>query len=348
MRRIWLKSGKKFHDSPYPLAITKPSEILLELEPIGGLYRPNINRPQPTMIFKNKPVDNLGKLLHILCTANNQTLKTVTGDEYTFDTNWTFATYGYSSIEALTLINFGLDPTTPTIDDLELKSRIADEGAPAFLLPPIYEADKTRLRFYSRYITPLGSIIREVGLYIKANYPTLLARAIIPDGIQRNGFTQYEDGYELVLPANYTRSFASLLWKYFTSKSNLIGDVITDVNGINYIVRRGVTSPDLRIGSDNTPPSPDNWYLRGTDYGSLSNQNVAYEKDTALQEIRSIRYGTITPTVNRTVGEIALTIGVYDHTDTVRRIMIARGVWIPAITLQKGTTYTLGIVLKLS
>jgi len=353
MRRIWLKSGKRFHESNYPLAITKPSEILLELEPVGGYFKPNIDRPQPTKIYKNKPTSNLGRLLHILYTASNQSLKDTGGGSRTFDTNWlntyTAGGTGYGVvIEATTLINFGLDPTTPTISDLELISKIASEGAPALLLPPIYESDKTRLRFYSRYMLPLEYNVKEVGLYLKAYHKFLIARAVIPDGLLRDDYTQYEDGYEIVLPSNYTRNFANLLWKYFLSRSDLFGDVVTDIYGVNYIIRRGVTSPDVVIGSNNTPPSPADYYLKGTDLGSLGSQATAYEEDTALQEIRSIRYGTITPSSNITVGEIALTIGVYDHTNTVRRIMIARGVWIPAITLQAGTTYTLGIVLKLS
>jgi len=351
MRRIWLKSGKRFHDSNYPLAITKPSEILLELEPVGGYFKPNINRPEPKLVFKNKPVSNFGKLLHILYTASSQSLKNTDGYTYTADAGWGInysMTFTTSNIPP-TLINFGIDASTPTLSDYELKSRITDRGAPAFILPPIYESDKTRLRFYSRRILPLTYNVKEVGLYIVIIDRYMIARAVIPDGLLRNEFTQYEDGYEIVLPSNYTRSFANLLWKHFSGDtSSLYGDIVTNINGSKYVIRRGVTTPDVRIGSDNTPPSPSDYYLKGTDLGSLSNQATAYEEDTTLQEIRSIRYGTITPTSNITVGEIALTIGVYDHTNTVRRIMIARGVWIPAITLQANTTYTLGIVLKLS
>jgi len=344
-----------FHESPYPLAITKPSEILLELEPIGGLYRPNINRPEPKSVFKNKPVSNMGKLLHILYTASSQTLKDTGGGSWSLDTGLSIylgsSNPVYNSFHRPpSLINFGIDPTPPTLSDYELKNRITDTGTPAFILPPIYETNRTRLRFYSRYYLPVGYTVKEAGLYLRTSTITfMLTRAVIPDGLQRNEFTQYEDGYEIVLPANYTTNFAELIHKYLTADaSNLFGNQVIATDRSKYVIRRGVTSPDLVIGSDNTPPSPSDYYLKGTVYGSLSSQSASYEEDTTLQEIRSIRVGTITPTSNITVGEIALTLGVYDHTGATRRIMIARGTWTPAIQLQSGTTYTLGIVLKLS
>jgi hypothetical protein len=79
----------------------------------------------------------------------------------------------------------------------------------------------------------------------------------------------------------------------------------------------------------------------------LGNQTHAVEIDTTLQECRIVRYGTYTPSTNVTLGEVALFINIYDTSGTARKIMVARGVWDTPVTLVAGTTYTIGIALKL-
>jgi len=105
-------------------------------------------------------------------------------------------------------------------------------------------------------------------------------------------------------------------------------------------------SPDVVIGSDNSPPSPTDYNLKAP-IGSLSDQVHAVEIDTAVQECRIVRTGRITPTTNITLGEVGLFCNVNDTTGTARRIMVARGIWDPPVTLEAGVTYTIGIALRL-
>jgi len=215
------------------------------------------------------------------------------------------------------------------------------------------ETDRTIMRTYHKYaFSGLASItVREAGLYLVFGGVTaMIARSIVSPSIERVYFTEYEDGWDVVFPSNWTRWFIRALTETtLYMDSSLVGSLVKDITGATYVLRQSepwAGSPNVVIGRDNTPPSPTDTYLRDP-IGSLSSQTQAVEIDTVLQECRIVRQGTYTPSTTETLGEVALTTNLYDSTGTARTFMVARAIFDPAVTLEPNVTYTIGIVLKM-
>jgi len=360
MRVIWLKSGKKFHDSNYPVLISKPTEILLEVDMLKGYYIPNVNKPEPKLVFRNKPYANLGRLLYIILANTSQNLVDTGGNSRSFDTTLTGPTGTESATPSTPLvINFGLQADPDDITRYELFNRLDGVGASA--IPFLEFGDNySRLKAYTRYSIYTQLSVSEVGLYLRVSLGTsgflfLLARTIIAPSKERYPTTVYEDGYQIEFPSNVTRNFLELLYASLTTQKNLatskLGYLIRALDGNYYTARAGGTradTPNLRIGDNNTPPTPTDYNLKGTVYGSLTNQSSELQIDTAKQETRIVRTGTFTPSTDIVLGEIGWSLNVYDYTGTKRETLMVRGVYDPPITLQANTTYTMGLVLKLS
>jgi len=104
------------------------------------------------------------------------------------------------------------------------------------------------------------------------------------------------------------------------------------------------------IGSDNTAPNPTDYNLKAP-IASLASQTQSVEVDTTLQEVRVVRTGTYTPSSNVTLGEIGLFAnlsGYVGGTLTSKKTMLVRVALGTPVTLYANTTYTLGIVIKLT
>jgi hypothetical protein len=250
--------------------------------------------------------------------------------------------------------NFGASTNPHAVDRYELYSRWF--SIPIGAIAWLEELDtETRLQTYEEYsFTAPNKAVGEAGLY--ANFSVtgyqiyfLLARAIIVPPEEKVAMTVYRDGWRVTFPSNYTRHFLRA-W-YFEAEvgADAWGRIIKDITGADFLVREGLSfagSPDIMIGRDNTAPSVTDYHLKNP-IGSLSSQSHSVEIDTTLQECRIVRTGTYTPSVNETLGEVALYTNVYDQAGTSHKIMIARGVWDTPLTLVAGTPYTIGIVLRL-
>jgi len=372
MRVIWLKSGKKFHESNYPVLVSKPTEILLEVEPLKGYYIPNIDKPEPKMIFRNKPYANMGRLLHAILSATNQSLIDVGGSSFTVAPDCSY-TLSYGCASGVTLyivfaptaplvINFGLQADPHDITRSELYNRLDSVGAGAMAFLELGET-YSRINAYTRYTVYTQLSVSEVGLYLRlagghaynVSKLFLLARSILAPSVERYPGVVYEDGYQIEFPSNVTRNFVELLYASLTAPPNSatsrLGYLIRARDGNYYTARVTGTradTPDLKIGDNNTPPTPTDYNLKGTVYGSLSNQSSSLEIDTTNQVIRIVRTGTYTPSSDVVLGEIGWTLSVYDYTGTKRETLMVRGVYDPPIILNAGTTYTMGLVLRLS
>jgi hypothetical protein len=332
--------------------------LILELEPIKGFFIPEctLNELKSTKrskyLFKipNKGYKNFAYALHASLTNTNQTLVEIGGSSYTFNPD-SFA---------LTRLNLGSSSNPHDVTRYELYSRWFGTG-PLGVHWLVEETDKTSLVTFHRYsFPPPDKAIGEVGLYFLGHlynatyylytfYTYLVARAIIDPAITKYANTLYEEGWQIDFPSNYTRWFLRAYFELMQRFAGDIGSLITDINGAIYALRQRspwAGSPDIIIGSDNTPPSPTDYALKSP-IGSLSNQSQAVEIDTTLQECRVVRIGTFTPSTDVTLGEVALFTNVYDASGTARKIMVARGVWDTPVTLVAGTTYTIGIALKL-
>jgi hypothetical protein len=195
-----------------------------------------------------------------------------------------------------------------------------------------------------------------VGFYIRIvnnSYSRyfLLARAILDTPIEKIYNTIYEEGWEVIFPSNYPRWFLRAITYCSDLLSTELGDMCKDYNGADFLLRYDIStlwrgSTDVMIGRDNSPPSPTDYNLQNP-IGSLGSQLQSVEIDTTLQECRIVRTGTYTPTTSETLGEVALYTTVRDVSGVDRKIMIARGIWDPPVTLTGGVTYTIGIVLKM-
>jgi hypothetical protein len=225
------------------------------------------------------------------------------------------------------------------------------------------ETEKTPIISYHEYSfgTP-DRAVGEVGLYCEqivgtggsgpGNYGTirfLIARAVIDPAITKYAHMLYREGWQIDFPANYTRWFVKIIANMIWANTGDLGSFIINTAGLTYPIKQGTPwagSPDVMIGSDNTPPLPTDYNLYSP-IASLSSQAQTVEIDTSLQECRVVRYGTYTPTSNVDLGEVGLFINVNDVYGSTKKIMVARGVWSPKVTLVANTTYTIGIALRL-
>jgi hypothetical protein len=336
--------------------------LICNLKPIEGFYIPDmdvIKRPKiddyyEFRMYRNKGYRNLAYWLNSFILNAGQTLITTDGSSV----NIQLKQRAYSQYVAMNPysygFNFGASTNPHAVDRYELYSRwfAYPIGAIAWL----EELDtETRLQTYEEYsfVVP-NKAMGEAGLYINLNgagYKTyvLLARAIIDPIVEKVAMTPYKDGWRVTFPSNYTRHFLRAWYFHAEQGPDTWGRIIKDITGADFIVREQGSfagSPDVMIGRDNTAPSVTDYHLKNP-IGSLGSQSHSVEIDTTLQECRIVRIGTYTPSVNETLGEVALYTNVYDQAGTSHKIMIARGIWDPPVTLVSGTTYTIGIVLRM-
>jgi hypothetical protein len=250
---------------------------------------------------------------------------------------------------------WGTGTAAPTVTDNNL-------AAPSAVMPTSYidlvETDTgTGLLVASRYGPSSLVSATEIGLKwlfnASAIYAALLARAVLPSAVSRSAYAVYLDGYRLDFPAEFTRWFVRALYcaaaGHHARQTACMPAKMAD--GSDYAVRNAdafAGSPDVAIGSDNTPPSPDDYGLKAP-IGSLASQSQTVEVDTALQEVRVVRTGTFTPSANTALGEIGLFANINGYVGTTvaaRRTLLARVALPEPVTLTAGRTYTIGIVLR--
>jgi hypothetical protein len=235
-------------------------------------------------------------------------------------------------------------------------------ASPSLALPTSYidiieDTSSTSLLIAARYSPSSLLNATEMGLklYVDTlnNYVTLLSRTVFPSAVSRSAYTPYFDGYQLTFPAEFTRWFVRALFCSMVGHrkrpSNCLNSKMPD--GSDYAIQSAnvfAGSPDVVIGTDNTPASPTFVNLRST-IASLGNQAQTVEVDTILNEVRIIRYGTYTPSTTTQLGEIGLFAninGFVGATVAARRTLLVRVALSTPVTLNAGTTYTIGIVLK--
>jgi hypothetical protein len=329
--------------------------LILELEPINGFFIPectlnelkSIKRNRYLFKIPNKGYKNFAYALNAALLATAQTLIDIGGSSRPWSPNNLL----------FMRLNLGSSSNPHDITRYELYSRIFSIGVHG-LYWCVEGTDKTSFITYHRYAFPLPDrAVGEVGLYVFGLRGDgtfyldthLIARAIIDPAITKYANTLYEEGWQIDFPSNYTQWFVKIFSYPIYYNTSEMGLPFKDINGIQYMSRQGAPwggSPDIIIGSDNTPPSPTDYNLKAP-IGSLSSQSQSVEIDTTIQECRVVRTGTYTPSTNVTLGEVALFINIIDTSGTARKVMVARGVWDTPVTLVAGTTYTIGIALKL-
>ena len=324
--------------------------LILELKPINGFFIPECtlnelkSKKRREYLFKipNKGYRNFPYALHASLSASSQTLIDIGGSS---------KTWGASQFSLMRL-NLGSSSNPHDVTRYELYNRYFSVG-PFGMHWLVEETTKTSLITFNRYsFMPPDRAIGEVGLYFTDAYNAytyLVARAVIDPAITKYANTLYEEGWQIDFPSNYTRWFLRVYFEPLQYMGGAFGPLVTAIDGALYAIRQGspwAGSPDVMIGSDNTPPSPTDYALKSP-IGSLSSQTQSVEIDTTLQECRVVRTGTYTPSTNIQLGEVALFVNIYDAGATARKIMVARGVWDTPVTIVAGTTYTIGIALKL-
>jgi hypothetical protein len=252
-------------------------------------------------------------------------------------------------------ISLGVGTTPPTVNDNGLASPLM--RLPTSYIDIVEDANSTSILIASRYAPSSLVNMTEIGLIwifdAFNNYITLLSRTVLSSAVTRLPYTIYFDGYQLTFPAEFTRWFVRALLCAMVGPRRrtavcLPAKTSTDAD---YSIQNGATfagSPDVVIGSDNTPASPTFTNLRSP-IASLSNQTQTVEVDTTLNEVRIIRTGVYTPTTNVQLGEIGLFAninGFVGATLAARRTLLVRVALPTPVTLNAGTTYSIGIVLR--
>jgi hypothetical protein len=253
-------------------------------------------------------------------------------------------------------LQFGTGTTSPTVTDNNLAT--PDFIAPTHYIDTVETSESTTLVVAARWAPDVSRSYTEAGLKwisdISANYAHLLARTVFPSYLARDAFTEYFDGYAISFPASYTVWFIRALQAALSGHDIRLtrGRLGRATDGSSFSIqtpRAFAGAPDVMIGSDNTPPSPTDHNLRSP-IASLASQSQTVEVDTTLQEVRVVRTGTYTPATNVTLGEIGLFCnlnGFVGGTLAGRRTLLVRVALDTPVTLTAGTTYTLGIVIRL-
>ena len=350
-----------------------PRRLIAEV-PIRGYYIPdeywNGSRPgkldrEYFASVRNKGYRNFGFLLHGWLTNTSQTIIDVDGTSRTvtpFRVTTATETGTYPSTAwnpCIFGLNLGSSSSPHDVSRYELYSRhfARPRGGTWW----IEELDtETRLQTCHDYaLPPPDRTVGEAGLYAlfvgggtdggRATYRAfLLARAVLTTGTKPSG-TQFKEGWRISFPPNYTRWFVRAFMNTCPAGATDWGTALVDTGGAVFAMRDhqpAAGGADVAIGSDNAPPSPTHHNLLSP-IASLSGQAQVVEVDTALQEVRVVRTGSYTPATTTTLGEVALFTTVYDSAGTARKIMLCRAVWDPPVTLTAGTTYAIGIALKL-
>jgi hypothetical protein len=254
-------------------------------------------------------------------------------------------------------LQFGTGTTSPTVTDNNLVA--ADIAVPTQYVDTVETSSETRLVIAGRWAPDAGKSYAEAGLKwifdASYNYAALLARTVFPSYQTRSAYTEYLDGYVLSFPASFTVWFVRALHAALSGHDarQTRGRAAVDVTGASFAMRAPrvfAGSPDVMIGSDNSPASPTDYNLKAP-VASLGSQSQIVEVDTTLQEVRVVRTGTYTPSANVTLGEIGLFCslnGFAGGSAVTRKVMLVRVPLDTPVTLSAGTTYTLGIVIRLA
>jgi len=312
------------------------------------------------LLIRNKFTRNMGYIIDGLLRLVNATVYDEGGTARTIATSFGGLMQSWTSAYEqgpVIFAQFGTGTTSPTVNDNNLAS-------PSLILPTSYidiieDTNNTSLLVAARYSPPSLINATEMGLKlyvdVSNNYATLLSRTRFTSAVSRSAYVSYFDGYLLTFPAEFTRWFVRALFCALVGNRRRLTACLSAKmpDGSDYAIQSPnafAGSPDVVIGSDNTPASPTFTNLKSP-IASLSNQTQAVEVDTALNEVRIIRTGTYTPSTTTQLGEIGLfaTInGFVGATVAARRTLLVRVALPTPVTLNAGTTYTLGIVLKFS
>jgi hypothetical protein len=310
------------------------------------------------LLIRNKFTRNMGFIIDGLLRAVNVTVFDEGGTSRTAQTSTgglLQSAAGSAEQGSVIFAQFGTGTTTPTVTDNNLAS-------PSLILPTSYidvveDPDNTSLLIAARY-SPVSLInATEMGLKLfvdtSGNFATLLSRTRFPSAVPRQAYMSYFDGYQLTFPAEFTQWFARALFCAMVGHrrrpTQCLNSKLPD--GSDYVIQSAnvfAGSPDVVIGSDNTPASPTFTNLRSP-IVSLSNQTQTVEVDTTLNEVRIVRTGTYTPSTTTTLGEIGLFAninGFVGATLAARRTLLVRVALSTPVTLNAGTTYSIGIVLR--
>jgi hypothetical protein len=254
-------------------------------------------------------------------------------------------------------LQFGTGTATPTVTDNNLAT--PDLYPPTNYIDTIETDTSTQLVVAGRWAPDASKNYTEAGLKwisdTSGNYAHLLARTLFPGYLPRSAYEEYFDGYVLSFPASFTVWFVRALQSALsgTDRRQARGRLARMTTGERFVIqapRAFAGSPDVAIGSDNTPPSPTDYNLRSP-IASLGSQTQTVEVDTSLQEVRIVRSGVYTPSTTVTLGEIGLFCnlnGYVGGTLAGRRTLLVRVALSEPVTLAAGTTYSFAIVIRLA
>ncbi|MEM3553323.1 MAG: hypothetical protein QW658_00005 [Candidatus Bathyarchaeia archaeon] len=260
------------------------------------------------------------------------------------------------SIGLSAFLQYGTGATSPTVTDNNLAT--PDINLPTHYIDTVESSTSTQLVVAARWAPDAGKSYTEAGLKWMSdsyyNYAHLLARTVFPSYLSRSAYTEYFDGYAISFPASYTVWFIRALQMALSGhdQRRTRGRVAVATDGSSFSImapRAFAGTPDVMIGSGNTPPSPTDYNLKSP-IASLSSQSQSVEVDTTAQEVRVVRTGTYTPTTSVTLSEIGLFANLNAYvagSATTKKTMLVRVALSTPITLNAGTTYTLGIVIRL-
>ena len=315
------------------------------------------------LIVKNKFIRNMGYIIDGLLRLADVSVYDTGGTTRTARTSAGGLLYlvsGYSGTPRyegqVAFFQFGTGSTTPTVTDNNLAT--ADLHTPTQYIDTVESSTSTQLVVAARWAPDANKNYVEAGLKLLTDdyygYVILLARTVFPSYLTRTAYTEYFDGYAISFPANYTVWFIRALQMALSGndKFQARGRPAQAIDGSSFSIqapRAFAGTPDVVIGSDNTPPSPTDYNLKSP-IASLSSQSQSVEVDTTAQEVRVVRTGTYTPSSNVTLGEIGLFCNLNAYvagSATTKKTMLVRVALSTPVTLSAGTTYTLGIVIRL-
>jgi len=311
------------------------------------------------IVVRNKFNRNMGYIIDGLIRLADASVYDESGTSRTAKTSTGGLLYSNSNYYYMgqpAFLQFGTGSTSPTVTDNNLGT--ADINLPTHYIDTVESSSSTQLVVAARWSPDANKNYAEAGLkWISdnySNYAHLLARTVFPSYLTRNAYTEYFDGYVLSFPANYT------VWFIRALQMALSGHDIRQTRGRLAIATDGSSfsmkaprafagTPDVAIGSDNSSPSPTDYNLKSP-IASLSSQSQSVEVDTTANEVRVVRTGTYTPSSNVTLGEIGLFANLNAYvagSATTKKTMLVRVALSTPTTLNAGTTYTLGIVIRL-
>jgi hypothetical protein len=309
---------------------------------------------------RNKFNRNMGYIIDGLLRLTNVTVYDEGGYGRTITTNLggLLGSYNPGGCMGIPIFpQFGTSQATPTITDNNLAS--PDINLPTNYVDTVELTDRTQLLIASVWYPDVNKTYYEAGLKLLFdfgyNYACLLSRTIFESALSRVAFTKYFDGYVLEFPSQFTRWFINALCSAVSGHDSrqTRGRLAKDINGNIFLIRTSRAfsgSPDVIIGSNNTSPSPDDYNLKSP-IASLGSQSQTVEVDTTNQEVRVVRTGSITPSSNITLGEIGLfcnLAGFSGGNSVTSKVMITRVALPSPITLYANTSYSLGIILRLT